>query len=306
LDVLAASPSNVAGLQGPGGSPGSTLRARLKDLSSAGVVVARHANSFPRGAEYELTESGKELLIVARSVERWLAAAPGGGRPIGGNAAKAALGALVEAWTAALVRGLAAKPLSVADLDNLIGGLNYPSLERRVAAMRHAGLVEARPATGRETPYAATIWLRRAVAPLLTSIRWERAHLTRCSSVAPIDIEALFLLAMPLLRLDESTTGSCRLAVELQVGGERQVAGVVAEVEQGRLISCTSRLDGRADAWASGTLWAWLEALIEDDDAALEVGGDGSLARALIGGLYAGLFVPARLEDLGEAPLQRG
>jgi DNA-binding HxlR family transcriptional regulator len=299
LQALGEGPSSLAELQSRGGSPGSTLRARLKDLVRDGVVVARRNRGFPRGsAEYELTVAGDELLPVVEILGRWLAESPKGSLAFGGDAAKAAIGALVEAWSASLLRALAAKPLSVADLDSLIGALNYPSLERRIAAMRHAGQVEARPANGRETPYAVTAWLRRGVAPLLAAVGWERRHLNGGGvPVAAMDVEAALLLAMPLVELDPELSGSCRLAVELPSDGERRVAGVLATLERGAVASCTSRLDGSADAWASGTLGVWLRALIDRDGDSLELGGDGRLARTLVTGLNEALFAKARQRD---------
>jgi len=297
LEVLADGPSSLAELQGRGGAPGSTLRARLKDLADAEVIVACRNGSFRRSsAEYELTEAGEDLLAVAGVLERWLAESPHASRPFAGNSAKAAVAALAEGWSATLLRALAAKPLSVAVLDSLIASFNYPSLERRIAAMRHAGQVEACPADGRETPYAVTTWLRRGVAPLLAAIRWERLHLTESSApVAGLDVEAAFLLAMPLLGLDRDLSGRCRLAVEIPGNGEGRVAGVVAGLEEGSVASCTSRLDGTADAWASGPVGAWLRALIDQDGESLELGGDGRLVRSLIAGLHQALFAPAAL-----------
>ncbi len=43
-----------------------------------------------------------------------------------------------------MLRALAAGSLSLTELDRLIGALSYPSLERRLVAMRLAGLVGAR------------------------------------------------------------------------------------------------------------------------------------------------------------------
>lgn len=299
LQALADGPASLAELKGRGGSPGSTLRARLKDLVNAEVVVARRSRGFPRGStEYELTDAGKGLLTVAEIVEGWLNESPSGSRGLGGDGAKAAIGALAEGWSATLLRALAAKPLSVADLDSLIGALNYPSLERRIAAMRQAGQVEARPKKGRETPYAVTTWLRRGVAPLLAAIRWERLHLNGSGApVAGMDVEAAFLLAMPLLELESELSGSCRLAVELPCAGDQRVAGVLANLEDGSVASCMSRLDGGVDAWASGSIGAWFRALIDCDEGSLELGGDGSLARTLVAGMHEALFTKARRED---------
>jgi DNA-binding HxlR family transcriptional regulator len=299
LQVLAEGPANLAELQGRGGSPGSTLRARLRDLVNAEVVVARRTRGFPRGpAEYELTDAGEGLLAVAEIVEGWLNESPNGSRGFGGDGAKAAIGALAEGWSTTLLRALAAKPLSVADLDSLISTFNYPSLERRIAAMRHAGQVEARPMKGRETPYAVTTWLRRGVAPLLAAIRWERLHLNGSGvPVAGMDVETAFLLAMPLLELEPGVSGSCRLAVELPGAGEQRLAGVLANLEDGSVASCMSRLDGSVDAWASGSVGAWFRALIDRDGGSLELGGDGRLARTLVAGLHESLFAKARRGD---------
>ncbi len=299
LRVLAEGPTSLAELQGRGGSPGSTLRARLKDLVNADVVATRRSRGFPRrSAEYELTDAGEGLLAVAEIVAGWLGESPNGSRGFGGDGAKAAIGALAEGWSATLLRALAAKPLSVADLDSLISAFNYPSLERRIAAMRHAGQVEARPMKGRETPYAVTSWLRQGVAPLLAAIRWERAYLNGSGTpVAGMDVEAAFLLAMPLLELEPGLSGSCRLAVELPSSGEQRVAGVIANLEDGSVVSCMSRLDGSVDAWASGSIGAWFRALIDCDGGSLELGGDGRLARTLVAGLHESLFAKARCGD---------
>ncbi len=299
LQALGEGPSGLAELQGRGGSPGSTLRARLRELVDAGVIETWRSRGFPRGrTEYELTASGEELLGVIGILDRWLDESPNGNRGFGGDGAKAAVGAMAEGWSATLLRALAAKPLSVADLDSLISSFNYPSLERRIAAMRHAGQVEARPMNGRETPYAVTDWLRRGVAPLLAAIRWERTYLNGSGTpIAGIDVEAAFLLAVPLLRLDPEVSGSCRLAVELPSGGEQRVVGVLANLDAGSVVSCVSRLDGNVDAWASGSVGAWFRALIDGDGGSLELGGDGRLARTLVTGLHDALFVGARRRD---------
>jgi hypothetical protein len=157
--------------------------------------------------------------------------------------------------------------------------------------MRLAGQVEARPANGRETPYAVTTWLRRGVAAVLVAIRWERKHLAGNSvPIAGMDVETALLLAMPLLELDGELSGSCRLAMEFPAGRNRRLAGVLASFEGGSVTACTSRLDGNANAWASGSVAAWFRGLIDHDLASLELGGDGGLASAMVGGLHQALF----------------
>jgi DNA-binding HxlR family transcriptional regulator len=190
-----------------------------------------------------------------------------------------------------MMRALAAKPLSLTELDSLITGLNYPSLERRLAAMRLAGQVEKMPGRDGGTPYAVTEWLRRAVAPLSAAARWERLHLgEEATPIAHRDVETAFLLAMPLLRLSPDTTGSCRMAVELRNGNGHGLAGVMVTAEEGRIAQCISRLEGHPDAWATGPSQAWLAALIEGDVQRLELGGDCRLAIELIEGMHGTLF----------------
>jgi hypothetical protein len=108
---------------------------------------------------------------------------------------------------------------------------------------------------------------------------------------------------MPLLDSDGELLGSSRLAVGFPNGREPRLFGVLSSFEEGSLASCTSRLDGRADAWASGSVAAWLLALIDGEPDSLELGGDGRLARAVVGDLHRVLFVPGALEDLAEPAL---
>ena len=79
--------------------------------------------------------------------------APEGPLALGSSTAKSAIKALVEGWGTNMIRALAARPLSLTELNGLISGLSYPSLERRLgrdAAGRsdraHTGVrVEALP-----------------------------------------------------------------------------------------------------------------------------------------------------------------
>jgi DNA-binding HxlR family transcriptional regulator len=269
----------------------TTLRATLKGLEGIGAIVKCRRNAFPGTLDYELEKPGEELLFVAAALERWLGAAPGGPLTLGGDASKAAIKALAEGWSSSMLRALAAKPLSLTELDRVIADLNYPSLERRLGALRLAGLVEALPANGRGTPYAVTECLRRGMAPLVAAIRWERRHAPdRTAPLGRLDVEAGFLLTLPMLPLPADVSGQCRLAVELPNGAKRLLAGVIVELKAGRVSSCTSRLEGHPAAWISGPPSAWLEAVIDADADGLELGGDCGLARSLLDGLHTTLF----------------
>ncbi len=292
LEALADAPRPLAELRREVGSPPqTTMRGHLRALGEIGVVTKWRQDEFPGAVFYELGVAGRELLQVARVLRDWLASAPGGSLSFGSAAAKSAIKALVDGWTTSMLRALAARPLSLTELDDLISGVNYPALERRLAAMRQAGLAEATQGRGRATPHAVSEWTRRAVAALMAAARWEQRHLNGDSRpITNRDAEAALLLAVPLLRLGADVSGSCRLAIEMGNGEGGRLVGVMVEVVGGRISSCVSRLEGTPSAWAMGSFGAWFATLIEHDFGGLELGGNAGLAMDLIEGLQEALM----------------
>jgi DNA-binding HxlR family transcriptional regulator len=294
LQTLEGEPRSLMELRRAVGSPPqTTMRGHLRTLTEIGVLERLRKSDFPGSVEYELSRSGHELLEVATVLQTWLVDSPGGPVSLGSVASKSSIKAMVEGWSSTIVRALASRPLSLTDLNKLISNLNYPSIERRLGALRLAGQIEASPGLGRGTPYAVTDWLRRAVAPIAAAASWEHRHVFSVAApVGRLDAEACLLLSVPLLSLVDHHSGFCRLAVEIgNGGGGHRVAGVMVGVEEGRISSCSSRLEGNhATAWASGSTPAWLRAVIHQDVNRLEVGGDGQLAMALLDGLHEALF----------------
>lgn len=274
-----------------GHPPASTMRAYLRTLCELGVVERRQEPDFPGVVSYAITEAGEKLIRVAQALQDWLRAAPEGPIALGSPAAKSAIKAVVDAWSIGLVRAIAARPFALTELSRLIPQVSYPTLERRLTAMRRVGLVKAESSGSRRgTPYRATSWLRRAVCPLAAAISWER----RCapsasSSLRRIDVEAIFLLAVPRLSLSVDITGVCRLSVELHSRPEPRFAGVTVTLEEGEVASCVARLDGEADAWATGTAGDWFGWVNGYDGREVDLGGDTSLAYALAGGFREAL-----------------
>lgn len=270
--------------------PETTMRGHLRTLGQLRIVERRRQRDFPGSVNYALDGPGAELIEVARGLDTWLASCPLKPLRIGTAAARSAIKALAEGWSSAIVRALAARPLSLTELNRLISALNYPSLERRLTALRLAGLIESSPNGGRSRPYVPTSWLRQAAGPLTLATDWERRHApAETSPVGRIDVEAAFLLALPGLRLPENLYGAVRLAVETSNGGDRNLSGVRVEVQDGRVTSCTARLEGTACAWAVGSSSSWLRSVIEHDTDLLEVGGDCELVLGLIDRLHDAL-----------------
>jgi DNA-binding HxlR family transcriptional regulator len=292
LQALAKGPMSLIDLRRAVGSPPqTTMRGHLRALVDAGVLERRRHSGFPGPVDYELAGPGRELLGVSAILEAWLLASPEGPIQLGSVAAKSSTKALAEGWSSGVIRVLAAKPLALTEISRLITGLSYPSLERRLVAMRMAGLIEPCSGSGRGTPYAVTPWLRRAIGPLAAAARWERKNLPEeTAPIRRIDIEAAFLLALPLVSLTADYSGVCRLAVDTANGSQHRQAGVLVHVVNGRIASCVTRLDGSADASALGSATTWMDAMLERDPERLELGGDRRFAAALGAGLHGALF----------------
>jgi DNA-binding HxlR family transcriptional regulator len=280
-----------------GSPPQTTLRKNLQALARLGAISKQRGPGFPGAIDYELTGAGRDLMMVASVLQNWLAASPDDPLTLGGVGSKSTIKALVEGWSSTLIRAFAGRAFSLTELDAVISNLSYPSLERRLASMRMAGLVSPCRGQGRGTPYVVTDWLRLAVAPLAAAVRWERQYVPEeTAPIGRLDIETGFLLAMPLLRLPSGQSGVCRLAVETSNGGERRLAGVLVGVEEGNIAYCRARLEGDATAWASGPTAVWLRAVLEQDTDALEVGGDCDLAYEIVGRLNGVLIALQRGE----------
>ncbi len=266
--------------------PQTTLRKHLKALSGLGLLVRTQPQEFPGAVTYELSTAGQQLCVTARSVEDWLESSPSGPLSLGRPATKRAIKSVVDAWTSRMLRALAAKPLSLTELDHVLSGVNYPALERRLSAMRLAGQVEAAPGRAGSTPYRVTRWLREAVGPLVAAAHWENAYRPDGGeALSRVDVEGILLLALPLVRLPPDSAGSCRLLVDLWSGGDDVIAGVVVDVREGRPASLASDLHIETTSTALGSGAAWLAALSGDEDMGLSLEGNSELAQALVTGL---------------------
>lgn len=271
-----------------GSPPQSSMRVYTRKLAEAGVLERRRRKEFPTTAEYSITPAGSALLGVAADLEDWLQTAPDRPLLIGSAAAKSGTKALIEGWSSTIVWALSARPLSLTELDILITKISYPSLERRLGAMRLARLVEAQPGDGRGTPYHPTEWLRRAVVPLLSAIAWEQQFVLEPNAqISRIDVEAALLLAVPLMVPGGDVTGRCRLSVEIRGGAIPVLAGVIICIEEGKVTSCSSRLEKEVQASISGSPGAWMRQMKGVSEGQLEISGDLALAGAIADALRA-------------------
>ena len=289
LRALSERPMRLAELRKATGLPAqTTLRGHLATLVELDVLQKRPTQQMPYAVENELTTLGHGLLDVADRLEIWLQSAPEGPIQLDSPAAKGAIKALVDGWESKMMRALAARPLSLTQLDRLISDFSYPALERRLASMRLAGLVEGQRGQSGGTPYSVTDWARLGVAPLAAASHCERVYMGEDSApVTQIDIEAAFLLATPLVGLPPDVAGSCQLEVEASPGVVPRPAGVQVTVENGRVVSCVSRLQQSPGVYAAGTALKWFRAVKDGKVKELRFGGSGRLAEEVVGGLHS-------------------
>lgn len=279
-----------------GWSPHTTLRAAVNNLCKVGALE-KGANGDARpSAATALTPAGEEMIVVADAIDRWLSTAPAG--PISPNSdeAKGAIKALTGGWNSTLMRALANRPLTLTGLDKLIPQVSYPSLERRLARMRATGQIEAVEAEDRGTPYTVTEWSRRAVAPLCVAGRCERRHLPDAAApITDVEVEASFMLTVPLAHLPPVSGGVCLLGVqtptdEPQEQG-RELAGVTVEIQRGEVVSCETEIGRSPSTWALGTPENWLDVVIDGELGELRFGGaQPQLAADLVNGIHFALF----------------
>jgi len=293
-----------------GWSPHTTLRASVNNLRKAGALEKGDGSSKPSAAN-TLTPAGKEMIDVADAIERWLEFAPGGPIPPNSEEAKGAIKALAGGWNSTLMRALANQPFTLTGLDRLIPHVSYPSLERRLTRMRATGQIEPVEAADRGTPYVVTEWTRRAVAPLCMAGRCERRHLPDTTApITAVEVEASFMLSMPLAPLPESASGACMLAVQTEdEEAEEQgtdLAGVTVEVKGGQVVSCATKMKQNPPTWALGSAENWLDVVIDGCIGQLRFGGARpQLALDLVHGLHFALFGEDRVSDDGAASRER-
>lgn len=275
-----------------GHPPVTTMRSYLRKLTELGLIERHREDDFPGSVSYAITPQGRRLLVVGDVLQDWLHSAPEGPVELGSIASKSAIKALVDGWSTGIVRALAARPLALTELNRVISQVSYPTLERRLTAMRQVGLIE--PDTerdGRVTRCDVTPWLRQSVAPLTAAVGWESQCIAdQAPAPSRIDAEAAFLLTVPLLEMSPEVNGTCRLAVEFRRGTELNFAGVTAAIAGGKVRSCVSRIEGKPDAWVSGGVLDWFRWMRGLEGHQIEIGGDPSLIDAVANGLRGALL----------------
>jgi DNA-binding HxlR family transcriptional regulator len=293
LRALAGRPHSASELlEAVGNPPRSTAQKRFRELAEFGAMHRSRQREFPRQVIYELMGNGDRMLDLAVSLECWLAGAPGGRAVLGTQKARRMVDVLSAGWSSSIIATLATHPHSLTELDRLVDSVPYPSLERRLVALREIGLVRVASTAARGTPYEATDWLRRAAAPLLVAASFKGAPVDNVGLRAS-EVRAALLLAMPLLRLPSRSEGTLVIAIladPADAAQPREADGATLEIRAGRVVECLPEVDDSAPTWALGTAEFWSDAALNGEIAPLRIGGKTpKLGTDLATGIYRSL-----------------
>lgn len=260
--------------------------ARDEHRQRAGALMLQRV-AKPQGPQPSLP--AEETAFVAEQLGRWLAECPYD--PLSpGPEAEGALAALLDGWCSTVVHALAARPLSVAEVAAAEGTPDEGTAAEQIAAMESVGLLSSAPGGDGELRFEATAWLRHAIAPLAAAARLElQLPQGETAPIVPLDVEAAFLLTLPLVALPEELYGTCRLTVPVP-GSPPRLAGVVVRVEDGEFAAISTDLSYDSNNFASAGPRAWIDTLIDPSVAAVDFSGDPQFTLGLLGGLHEALF----------------
>jgi len=271
----------------------TSIRTPTAALRDIGALTTTKPTGPSRGVATELSPAGFELLGVADALERWLESSPQGPIALEDTAGRGTIRILAAGWDSAIVRALAERSYTLTSLSAVISKVNYPALKRRMIKLRSTSLID-QTGRGKGTTYMASDWLRRSAIPLTAAARWERRHDDEAEPISKVDVEAAFLMTLPLVELTSGVSGTCAFAVmtsENRMESGPELAGVAVEVKNGNVVSCSSTTSRAPDTWALGTTDAWLDAVMEGDYGGLGISGaQPELPREIVAVLHSALF----------------
>ena len=254
----------------------TTQFGRLRDLEEMKVIARETLALVPRQSAYRLTAAGGQLLPTAVPLEAWLAAGEPEPLCLGEAGATEPLKALDSALNSTILRWLAEGNRSPTELERLVHEGGYLDLKRVLRSLKRTGLVEQVRGADRRHPYELTRWARQAAAPLGAMIRWERDYIPELGSpLSPLDVEALLLLAAPLIEFPSDRNGACALIVN-------DLGAVSVVIESGRVTSCVPGVENGLTSLARGSRAGWRAAIVGGTPAALQIQGDTGFTAGLV------------------------
>ncbi len=196
-----------------------------------------------------------------------------------------ALDLVGDKWTLLIVRDLASGPRRFVELQRVLPGISTEQLRSRLNRMVADGMLTRK--RYREVPprvdYELTERARDLMPVLADLARWGYQWTWSAPRATErVDVGAIFRLAPGLIELNGH-----RGEIELSVtDGHRDGGTATYTVTIGERVEIVERPAERPDARVSGDAAAWIRAFApEQDEGALLIDGDRSLAETLLGSL---------------------
>jgi hypothetical protein len=239
LRALAKQPLRLAQLQEClGGPTQSTLRTRLGTTAGLGALE-RHGAGMPYTVQHRLTDVGNDLLAASEVRAAWLEPAPALLTPSAPLPPRARSGPCSAAGSRACSAPAPPSP-SPRSTPSSAPSATPPSsaVSPRCAPPASSSAPPATsPAPPTRSPSAPA---RPSPIPCRLPPRAPPSRPRRLRA-PPLDIEAAFLLASPVPRLDPALDGTCLLAAHLP--GSRRLHGVRLAVGRGAIVESVAQLD---------------------------------------------------------------
>jgi len=268
-----------------------TLYRRLEELERLGALERQRLNVSPPAIAYELTApAGRDLLdIVEGPVAGWLRLHA---RERLGERTSASLSLLAEAWETQIFHGLSCDERSLTEIGEETE-LTHHQAGRRAKRLAAAGILDRETGKDRITRYLLSDLGRLGAGVIGAAARWEETYLAG-SMGDPLELDdctALLAGALALPRLQPYSGSVLGVTVEAEPNGNgsSRVASLWAEVGEAGAVACGFGPAPNPNAWAHGSVAAWLAALIDGKRGTLRVGGDHALIDTHLTRLHARL-----------------
>ena len=166
--------------------------------------------------------------------------------------------------------------------------LDAERLRKHLHEMIAAGIIEEIEGPDGTTLYGLSDHRRRSTGVLMAATRWERRYRPdESAAVGAQDAEIFLRVALPLVRLAESMSGTCAMTMALDPApGAPRSLTVWARLRRGRVVAHSAGpLRSVPSASARGSVDDWLDALLDGAVDRLQIKGRRELVVALIQGI---------------------
>jgi DNA-binding HxlR family transcriptional regulator len=275
-----------------GYSPRTIYRHAAK-LAQLGLIERDEEPGVPSKVVHDLTEpAGRELRDL---VDAYANASLGRLRngEIGAHE-WGSLALLADLWESGMVEALNLGPRTPTELSRAEHGLSFHQVSRRANLFAIGGFIRAAADVPRRRRYALTEKSRRAMALIAGVGRWRRRHVVPEGMTGLTAGEAAGLLrtVLPLAALPAHVGERFEIEVVPTRGDESGKETVWGEVGKDGSVTISRKRPGKTNCSVSGTVAAWVDAVLDGPGKGLSARGDSRLVEECLRRLQGALWEP--------------